>query len=363
MTEMNLYVVAPNRRTTLISIQHNATIQFLKTVICNKLQLNTLDTEIRISIKDLKPLVKESLSLTDYGITNNSSICVTSITSVTITIYVDVCGKRHWLNGIKLTDTIQRIKQYLQIKLSIPIKYQTLKFNDIKLTNNDDTLHMSNISRRSTLKLILPTELQIFTEVLSDKLVSIIHINDDYNISNDYNIENVNKLFLDTMTHKIDNISMFKIEKNSDINLKIYNNILSLMDNKNEDILFHGTSFKNIINIVHNGFNRDYNTTSVFGKGTYFAKSSTLAADYSIKSGAIRDNYYAILCCKVIIGEYTAGKIFMNDKQLWNSNGKQYDSLVNNIYKPTIFVINRDYHAIPQYIILFKYSRMDYDNY
>ena len=63
-----------------------------------------------------------------------------------------------------------------------------------------------------------------------------------------------------------------------------------------------------------------------------------------------------MLVCKVIVGEYTLGYKAMDKSLLYKPDKKtQYDSLVNDMENPTIYVINRDYHAIPVYIILFNY--------
>ena len=66
-------------------------------------------------------------------------------------------------------------------------------------------------------------------------------------------------------------------------------------------------------------------------------------------------NCYVVLYCRVITGDYTKGAQNMDEKHLYKSDGiTQYDSLVDDINNPTIFVINRDYHALPTHIIVFK---------
>ena len=44
----------------------------------------------------------------------------------------------------------------------------------------------------------------------------------------------------------------------------------------------------------------------------------------------------------------------MNEQELYKEDKvTQYDSLVNDLDNPSIFVINRDYHAVPIFVILF----------
>ena len=60
----------------------------------------------------------------------------------------------------------------------------------------------------------------------------------------------------------------------------------------------------------------------------------------------------------IVICEYTLGDKEMDNSLLFKSDQiTQYDSLVNDMDNPTIFVINRDYHAFSVYIMLFNYKQ------
>ena len=60
--------------------------------------------------------------------------------------------------------------------------------------------------------------------------------------------------------------------------------------------------------------------------------------------------------CRVYIGDYCVGYRNMKLSALYRSDNPsiQYDSFVNDIYNPSIFVINRDYHAFSTHLIEFK---------
>ena len=124
-----------------------------------------------------------------------------------------------------------------------------------------------------------------------------------------------------------------------------------------ERVLFHGTSLENVAKIVNNGFNRDFNTKHVYGKGTYFSSLASKSAEYSDRS--VLQQMKVMLVCKVIVGEYCVGTQDMDGSTVpCKSDGKtQYESCVEKLINPTIFVINRDYHAIPTHIITFKYKQ------
>jgi len=126
-----------------------------------------------------------------------------------------------------------------------------------------------------------------------------------------------------------------------------------------ERVLFHGTSFSNIGKIIGNGFNRDFNRHHLFGKGTYFSSMASESAKYCVNDDEDDKNKFVMLVCKVIIGEYTLGTEEMDGSSIPYKKDKktQYESCVNNLKKPTIFVINRDYHAIPTHIITFNYIK------
>eukprot|EP01083_Nonionella_stella_P024825 68406_1 len=162
--------------------------------------------------------------------------------------------------------------------------------------------------------------------------------------------------FMRSFPSHLNVLNLFKINKNYERNVTIYESILETLENKTERILFHGTSMDNIKRIVCNGFNPDYNTRSAYGKGVYFATKSNIARRYCVMD--TDSGCSAILICRVIVGNYTIGRRPMEgerDSMPYQYDAiTQYDSLVDDVLCPTVFVINRDYRAIPQYIVVFK---------
>ena len=75
-------------------------------------------------------------------------------------------------------------------------------------------------------------------------------------------------LYLDIISNMRDihSMHMYKIKKNYARNLNIYQSLLKSMKYQRKDTLYHGTSFKNVEKIILNGFNRDFNIRSKFGK-------------------------------------------------------------------------------------------------
>lgn len=58
---------------------------------------------------------------------------------------------------------------------------------------------------------------------------------------------------------------------------------------------------------------------------------------------------------RVITGEYTLGnKSLLTAPNKPGSDTEQFDSVVNNVDNPTIFVVFHDQAALPEYVIKFK---------
>jgi len=112
----------------------------------------------------------------------------------------------------------------------------------------------------------------------------------------------------------------------------------------NEKLLFHGTSEEAINSIAAGGFNPEYNKTSAYGKGTYFAEKASYSFNY-MKQG--RDGVAYMFLCSVLVGRMCRGS---NQLVI---NTKNYDSAVDNVDNPTIFVSPHAAAAYPKYIISF----------
>ena len=99
-----------------------------------------------------------------------------------------------------------------------------------------------------------------------------------------------------------------------------------------------------------------YCLAACFGKGIYFA----VRAEYSsqeIYSPTDENGHKYIYKCLVLTGEYTKGDHTMTVPPAKNQARNPhilYESLVNNMDNPTIFVATKDEQAYPEYLIVFK---------
>ena len=88
---------------------------------------------------------------------------------------------------------------------------------------------------------------------------------------------------------------------------------------------------------------------TLYGKGVYFAVNSKYSVDYTSRN--IRGERHMFLC-RVLVGEYCLG-IEDQLKPDVRRGTERYDSTVNDLQAPTIFVTYNDAQAYPDYIVTF----------
>ncbi|XP_061196239.1 protein mono-ADP-ribosyltransferase PARP12-like [Saccostrea echinata] len=122
----------------------------------------------------------------------------------------------------------------------------------------------------------------------------------------------------------------------------------------NEKRLFHGTSNKFIDAICRQGFDFRFSgqsTGSKYGKGSYFTKSAKFADSYTDRS---RDKEMFLV--RVLTGDYTLGHSSMVRPPHKNPKNPfdLYDSCVDDITNPNIFVIFTFDQVYPEYVIKYR---------
>ena len=95
-------------------------------------------------------------------------------------------------------------------------------------------------------------------------------------------------------------------------------------------------------------------SAAYFGNGTYFAVN----ADYSAQDTYSKPNANGEKCmylCQVLTGDFTLGKKDMVvPPAKSNTSLNLYDSVVNDMANPIMFIIFHDTQAYPEYLITFK---------
>ncbi|XP_019851552.1 PREDICTED: poly [ADP-ribose] polymerase 14-like [Amphimedon queenslandica] len=124
----------------------------------------------------------------------------------------------------------------------------------------------------------------------------------------------------------------------------------------NERHLWHGTNHETIEKINTQGFNRSFagKHATAFGKGVYFATNSAYSHKYA-DPGVNKHRY--MFYVQVLTGEYTRGDtntIVPPMKPNQQNPAVLYDSTVNDINNPTIFVVYKDTQNYPAYLVQYR---------
>ncbi|RMC18750.1 hypothetical protein DUI87_04646 [Hirundo rustica rustica] len=126
----------------------------------------------------------------------------------------------------------------------------------------------------------------------------------------------------------------------------------------NEKLLFHGTAASSLRLINCYGFNRGYagKNAAAIGNGTYFALEARYSAQNIYSTPDMNGKKHMYLA-RVLTGQYCAGREGLKAPPPKSSADPTdlYDSVVNDMFYPTVFVIFNDIQAYPQYLITFKY--------
>ena len=101
-----------------------------------------------------------------------------------------------------------------------------------------------------------------------------------------------------------------------------------------------------------------HNAAAVFGKGVYFAARANYSAQ---RKYAVPDEsgYQYMFICNVIVGMYTKGDKTMKIAPPLDPDRNKhllFDTLVDNLTNPNIYVAMSDSQAYPEYLVTFKYN-------
>ncbi|XP_062860336.1 protein mono-ADP-ribosyltransferase PARP12-like isoform X2 [Trichomycterus rosablanca] len=116
-----------------------------------------------------------------------------------------------------------------------------------------------------------------------------------------------------------------------------------------ERYLFHGTDQSLIEAICEQNF--DWRVCgvhgSLYGKGSYFARDAKYSDKYAKSKGAAKMMFVAL----VLVGEFIKGSSSYQRPPIHDKKKGFYDSCVDNVTNPAIFVIFEKFQIYPEYII------------
>ncbi|XP_044841818.1 uncharacterized protein LOC123348363 [Mauremys mutica] len=122
----------------------------------------------------------------------------------------------------------------------------------------------------------------------------------------------------------------------------------------NERLLYHGTRPENRRSIQEIGLRITCRKVGIYGQGLYFAAEAARSADYA-KPDAHGHRF--MFQVRVLTGQFTQGKEDMVLPPEKPDGGGRYDSVVNVVSRPSIFVTFFDDLTYPEYLITFRGTR------
>uniref|UniRef100_A0A8C5FI42 Poly [ADP-ribose] polymerase n=1 Tax=Gadus morhua TaxID=8049 RepID=A0A8C5FI42_GADMO len=130
--------------------------------------------------------------------------------------------------------------------------------------------------------------------------------------------------------------------------------------NMNEMDLYHGTTAETCQKVNSNGFNRSFcgKNGTQHGNGTYFAKHSWFSCNYKYSYPDAQGLKY-MYQARVLVGKPCLGIPNMVEPAPLDPSNPLcglHDCAVNNVQKPTVYVVFSDAGAYPDYLISFKES-------
>jgi len=127
-------------------------------------------------------------------------------------------------------------------------------------------------------------------------------------------------------------------------------------DNWERPIAFHGTDEDTAKKIMQQGFNRNFSglNATYYGKGVYFARDASYSASTTYARPNSRGEQHMFIC-RVLVGEYCIGRKDVRAPDVVDATtNRLYDTTVNNLANPEIFVTYHDAQVYPEYLIKFK---------
>eukprot|EP00401_Gymnodinium_catenatum_P074071 CAMPEP_0117559190 /NCGR_PEP_ID=MMETSP0784-20121206/53230_1 /TAXON_ID=39447 /ORGANISM="" /LENGTH=613 /DNA_ID=CAMNT_0005356555 /DNA_START=56 /DNA_END=1895 /DNA_ORIENTATION=+ len=111
-----------------------------------------------------------------------------------------------------------------------------------------------------------------------------------------------------------------------------------------ERLLWHGTSWDSVANIVRHGFNRAYSGRhgAKLGRGTYFAEEAAYAMRFCGKAPT-----RAVFLAGVLPGRCCRGEDGLVEPPQCDSTGTRFDSTVDDPERPRVFCVFKDFQALP----------------
>jgi len=185
--------------------------------------------------------------------------------------------------------------------------------------------------------------------------------------------DTVSRYFMTKLYAQAPNVMLFKIERIQNLPLwqsySVKKQTIATRDknfpqhrenNKNwQDVercwLFHGTTAEVVTKIERQGFNRAFagRNAVAYGKGVYFARDASYSS-HKMYSAPDKNGIQRMFLCRVVVGDWCKGRNgqLIPDAKRHNPF-ELFDTTVDYVSNPSVFVVYHDAQAYPEYLISF----------
>ncbi|NXI40783.1 PAR12 polymerase, partial [Galbula dea] len=125
---------------------------------------------------------------------------------------------------------------------------------------------------------------------------------------------------------------------------------LNKSEEVDERLLFHGTNSSYVPAICEQNFDWRICGThgTMYGKGSYFARDASYSHGYCSSHSGL----YSMFVAHVLVGDFVQGKPeYLRPPPRASNTNRLYDSCVDNLIDPSIFVIFEKHQIYPAYIL------------
>ena len=105
--------------------------------------------------------------------------------------------------------------------------------------------------------------------------------------------------------------------------------------------------------IVSNTYCIVAHTATAYGQGVYFAVDFNYSAQQTYSPQDSQGIKY-VFQCRVLTGQFAVGSSSMKEPPQLAGTKFRYDSVVNSVSDPKIFVVFKDTQSYPEYLVAFK---------
>ncbi|XP_072314975.1 protein mono-ADP-ribosyltransferase PARP15-like [Eucyclogobius newberryi] len=156
---------------------------------------------------------------------------------------------------------------------------------------------------------------------------------------------------------KIERVQNIHLRRSYEAQRKHISDKNKLTGGANEKLLYHGTTQQNAKSIMSTGFDRRFSgqNATCYGQGSYFALNSSYSA-HTLYSKPAADGTQLMFLARVLTGRHALGTRDMRVPPPLDplNPDERFDSTVDNVTQPSMFVVFHDNQAYPDYLVSFR---------